>query len=669
MKEARIKFTWGKQGPAHTPWHLGLFAIHRRSTKGVPDFAYLSERVQRLYQKKTVFISVRGLLVWTCALAAAAYFSGAFAILQIQRRQPHCQITYADLVLPTRWAGLDELRGAALLEQARDEFNAGRFMSGFNLLRSGLARKPGDTRARLDLSTLYVQLRLRAQSDRLLLAAFDQGYPGAAFLSEAYAKLAEGDNPGLLDTFLQKARDTFAAAGGPPADARLIEELSLNAALRAGRQEEAGRLAARLYPENSDQRLRKEIQIALAAGDTARAVALAEVWERLRPSDQEVVAMVAGVYRKAGRHEDMQAAIRRLRALNPSHAGHATFGVVQNHLAGRTVQAREALEDWFFRFGSDDRSLAQLSRDLSKVGADDLLARVEEVVREHGFDPQSVLVGRLFAQIDARDWERAVVTRDRLAEILPRMKPADRLAITVATTLVTACVDAGSGNQEIFIEAFLRSPGSLEFNRRMLEALVACGRLDTAAQLVTLVEGSYPESQYVARISADVTARRLAQVQAEEAARPAARQPGAPAYTGADALWADLKELESAGKPDEALRRIRAVRAAAPKWLPAAEEALLLREIDLALQADDMPLLQLTLRNGLRLRPESAGGVLERAVRWREEKRTTEALLVAREILRRRPDFQPALQAVAAWDPKPPVSGVEPEAEAATGRP
>lgn len=665
MKEARIKFTWATPARIQARWRLGLFAVHSRPTDGITNLAYLSDRARKAFQKKTVFLSLRGLLLWGGALASVVFFAGALVLLQVQQRHLHNQITYADLVLPWRWSGLDALRGRALIGQAKDRFSAGEFMPGFMLLRLGLARDPGHVQARLDLSQLYIMLRLRSQSDRVLLQAFDHGYPGLRFVVVASARIAEGDNPGLVDRFLEKARASLASAGNPAEDLRVIDEITINTRLESGRAPEALALAARVHPEGSPGRLRVEIEAALQAGDKDRAARLNGEWLKLKAPVEKTLRAAASAYRRADRHDEMQATLRRLRALAPANPRLAAVAVEENLLAGRAVEARAALEDWFFRYRANERALAELARSVARAGRDDFLARIEEVVREQGFDAKPVLLGRLLAQIEARDWDRAGATADRLRKMESRLTPSDHVMLA----LVTACADAGGGNQQVFIDAFARSPGSLEFDRLLLDALVARGRLDTAAQLITLVEGSYPESQYVARVSADVTARRLARAQADEAARPAAREPAAPVYADANALWTDLAALESAGKADEALRRIRAVRGASPKWLPAAEESLLLREINLALRAGDMPLLQLALRNGLRLRPESAGGALDQAVRWRGENRTTEALLVAREILRSRPDFQPALQAVAAWDPKPAVTPGGAEAAPAIGRP
>ena len=664
MEDARIKFIWGTDAKSSARWKLGLFALHRHALTGIPNLSYLSHRAQKIYQKKTLFVSVRGLLSWGCALALIAYFAGAQVLFKIQSRHPHNQITYSDLVLPWRWPELTALRGRAFVAQAKDEFTEGKFMSGFNLLRLGLVRDPGNTQARLELSQLYILLRLRSQSDKLLLQAFDYGYPGREFLIEAYSRLGDADNTDRVNQFLQKARASLSTTGGVVPDERLLDGYTIEAWLKSGRAQEAAGLASRIYPQDSDERTHIMILAALEAGDPSRASELASAWVNRRPKAEEVMALAAVTYRQAGRYDDMQALLDQMRALAPHIPNHATFTVVQNLLAGRDAQAKAALEDWFFRFGANSNALAELTRDISKARRDDFLARIEEVVLDHGFDPEAVRLGRLLVQIKTRNWTGATATTAQLQAMRAHLPASDKAVVDLLSALVVACVDAGGGNQHILIDTFSRNPGSLEFDRTMIDALVASNRIATAADLITLVEGSYPDSEYVTKVAGELSERMQAFAQAEEAARPALPASPAESFSDGAAFLANITRLEETGESTEALRQIRAMRKAAPTWLGGIDEPLSGHELSLAFQADDMPLLQLTLRNYLRGQPTRAQTALDLATRWHAEGRKNEPLLVAREILRLWPDFQPALQALAIWDPKPPTRGLQPVSSA-----
>jgi cellulose synthase operon protein C len=653
MAEARIKFTWGTSANTKARWSLGLFAVHRRSTGGVPDFTYLSRRVQKLYQKKTVFISMRGLLIWCVAVAVVGYFAVALVLQQIQSRHPHNQVTYADLVFPWRWSGLDALRGHAFLLQAKDEFEAGKFMSGFKLLRLGLAKDPQDSQARLDLSQLFILLRLRAQSDKVLMQAFDYSWPGVEFLSAAHTRLMDGDNTELVATFLGKARDALLHYGGAAGDERIIDEYTVANWIDADQPERTTALVQRLYPEGTDARSRLDIIIAMKEGENERVRELTDDWCERNPRSEFVLAYTAGIYRKLGDFDAMQASVDRLRALNPAHASHATFNVVQNLLAGRDVLAEAAMEDWFFRFGADERAMRELARDVSATGRDDALARIEAVVRDHGFDPRAVLMGRLFVQIKSREWDQATATCKRIEDIASHMPEGDRLAFDIMTTLVHACVDAGGGAQSVFIEAFLRSPGSLEFDRMLVDALIASERIDTASELLTLVEGAYPESSYVAEVSSRVKELRRIQFEVKEASRPVAKESSVRTFVNSPSYMTALTLLEEKGDPDGALQLIRGIRQTAPKWLGEIDDTLFHHELDLAVKTGDLTLLHLTTKNYLRSsHSKRLETLMNRAKAWRLQGLNTEPMMVVREILRNQSDYQPALEALESWEPK-----------------
>jgi hypothetical protein len=659
----RIKFTWSTR--MEVAWRLGLFAVHQTPPGSLASLAYLSGRRQKLFLQKTVFLCARGLLMWSGLLMIVAYFVGAWVILSVQARNLHNHITYADLVLPTRWSGLGTLRGKALVAQAEDEMKAGRLMEGFHLLKAGLTRNPQDVKARLDVSAFYIALRLRGHSDKVLMQAFDHGYPGRDYLVAAYHKLSQSDNAALLEKFFEAARVSHAQAKGTAEDERLIDKLLLDSRLKANRLADAGLLAKRVYPEGAKERSRIAIMAALEAGDLDEAIARLIAWESKCSSTEEFLAVAAGVYRRTGRFDDMQTAIDRLRELYPTNPAHVSLDVVQNLLAGRDAHALAALETGLIRFDSNAAALNEWARDISKVGRDDFLARIEPVMRDHGFGLQPILLARVLVQIKAGDWERARATSAELTAPAPRLLPATRASIRVITSLVTACVDAGSGTQQVFIEAFSRSPGTMELNRLLIDTLVANDRVATADELATLVEGLYPDSDYMRDVSARIDTRLRSLAQAEQDARSDTKESPAAAFPDGPAFLKTVERMQGQGEWGEALRLIRAVRLAAPGWLGDVNDRLFQHELNLAVKTNDLPLLQLTVRTYLRGNEARYQAALDLAARWHGEGRKNESLLTAREILKLKPDFSPALEALAVWDPKPRIdpdaNGVVPD--------
>jgi cellulose synthase operon protein C len=650
MAGTKIRLTWGNRDIAGARWRFWLFALKPADLTNLPG-----EKISRRQETRNILhISLRTIALMMFFMAVTGYFAAAYALLHVQSKNPYNRITYGDLILPWRWSGLDAMRGAALIDQARAELKEGQIATGASRLRMGLERNPADAQARADLSYIYILRRLRTHSDRLLLEAFDHGYPGSEYVNNAHRTITFGDVPAKELLFLEKARAALAAAGGPAEDGRLIDTLMIETLLRLERHEEAARIGHRIYPENSTERSELDVRIALAAGDFARAASAMDQWRTLRPDSADVLTRAADVYRRAGRLADMQACIDRLRKLAPVNPAHASLNIVQNLLAGRDELAGAALEDGLFRFGADSRVLAVWARDITETGRDDFLVRLEAFIQEQGHSLNPVLFARLLAQIRGRNWVKARESVLRIREREARMPEAERRQIDVVTSLALACADAGGGYQQVFIAAYQRSPVSLEFNRTIIEALLDAGRWETADRLVTLVLGVYPESRYLTETAQRIGERLIVLEKQKEAARPVAEASPAANFTDAPSLLAELARLGQQGQIDAGLSLVRAVRKQGPAWLAANEDAVSLSELDLAFRADDITLLQLTVRTYLRNQPgTSRGQLMKRAADWHQQDRKAEALMVLREILKAEPAFKPALQALEAWEPKP----------------
>lgn len=650
MPGTKIKFTWGTPPIEGARWLLGYVACKPAASGG----GATEKRSRRENTRRTFYVSVRTFLLTLLGLAVAGYFGAAYVLYHVQSKNPYNRVAYADLALPWRWPGLDAKRGAALIEQARAELKAGQFAAGASRLRMGLERNPTDAEARHDLAYIYTLRRVRAHADRLLIEAFDHGYPGSDYIKKAHALISGGDVPDKELRFLNAARAALDTFAGPAADARTIDTLMIDTLLRLDRHDEAAQTGRRIHPENSPARFRLEITVALAAGDPAGAADWADRWRALNPDSTEMLTRAADVYRQAGRLADMQACIDRLRKLAPVRPAHVSLNIVQNLRAGRPEAARTALEDGLFRFGSDARVLATWARDIAETGDDDMLVRLEEFMREQGQSVNPARFARLMALIRSRDWvtAREVVARVREREDL--LPPVDRPRLDVVTGLVMACADAGGGYQQVFLAAYQRNPFGLEFTREMIEALLAADRAETAGRLVTLALGPYPESRSLNEAAQRIDERLAALAKQREAERPAGETSPAANFADAKAFFDELNRPDRSGGAEAGLSLIRAVRKQSPDWLAGNEEALARIEVELAAGSDDITRLQLTARTYLRSHPQtSREHLLKLAAGWHEQGRKTEALLVLREILKMDAGFKPALQALEAWEPKP----------------
>ncbi len=651
MAGTKIRLTWGNPEVEGARWRFGLFALKPAGGSDKPG----EKLSRRKDTRSALHVSLRTITLSLSALALAGYFAAAYGLLYVQEKNPYNRITYGDLALPWRWSALDAKRGAALIDQARAELKAGQIAAGSSRLRMGLERNPTDSEARMELARIYLLRRLRTHSDRVLMEAFDHGYPGIEYVVKSYRMVVLGDASEKELSFLKAARSARAAASALAADEQVMDGLLIETLLRMDRHEEAVQIGRRLYPDNSSSRLELEITVALAGGDTAGAAAFADQWRALKPASVDVLIRAADVYRQAGRHADMQACIDRLRQLAPVNPVYVSLNIVQNIRAGRDEIAGAALNDGLFRFGSDIHALAVWSRDIAETGRGDFLVRMEAFMQEQGHNLNSVLFARLLAQIRTRDWPaaRELVVRIRGREAA--MPEPERRRLDVITGLAMACADAGGAYQQVFLAAYQRSPFGLDFTRMMIEALLDANRPETAGQLITFAEGIYPESDYLGKASERVKERLLVLADQREKERPVASVSQSGRFADSAALFAELKRLGEGGKAEEGLRIARAVVKSPPAWFTQREEeALGLLELDLALRSNDLTMLQFTVRNYLRgSTDKKQRTLLKLASDWQRAGRKVEPLLVVREVLKVRPDSKEALGLLNTWDPKP----------------
>lgn len=645
MINPRIKLTWGTPAEPNGRWRAALFLLSKRRTSGWQAKLNPTDR--------TLVVSLRGLLIWSLPFFVAAYFLGAVFLTRWYERTPHNRITYLDVISPTRWTHIGALRGKALIDDAGEDFKAGRVQTGFVKLRSGLARDPANAEARILLARWCTQFRLRPLAQRTLMEGCVHGYADTDHLRQAFALLAASDNPELVLEFGKQARAGLAALATPPprSTVRLIDEQEMRALLALERPGEAARRIRETQPGDDTLRTEAELADLLQRKEFETAVLRATGWAQANPNSDKIQRLVARVYRDAGRIPEMQTHLERLRALNPTSPGAAGFAVLQNLIAGQDAAARAHLDDYFFRFGADAASLNVLATAMADTHRDDMLARLEATVRDHGFDPSQVLLARLKAQLANHDWDRAQNTCHTIEPLKKRLSKPGQIWFETATALIDACRDEGSGVQARLVSLVSRNPGSPKLYREVIDPLIAANRLDTARQIVGLAEGLYPDSRYLTTVRLTVAAGLERREAAIALNRPAAA--AGPQFKDGAALLAELDRMAREGHPDEALRLLLHTRRNAPAWLANLGHALTERELDLCVRSRDFPLLQLTIRNFLRATPDRGGRALELALRWHAADQKEASLLAVREIIKLYPDNDRAVKTLVEWTPGP----------------
>jgi len=600
-------------------------------------------------------ISLRGLLLWCLGLSLVGLLSGAGVVAKLYSKKPFNRITYSDLVLPWRWSHIDALRGQANLSQAADDLKTGKIRSGITYLRSGLARYPGDTNSRLQLATIYILLRKRLEAEKTLLQAFDSGYPGSDYIHKSVELLQKGDNPELLLTFCDLGRAANASSAAPSStDARFLDGVKVKALLELMRSDEAVQLVEKYQPKDLPFLQMTRVLRALAH----EAISDAEVhilhWLTVMPDSEEALATGVRVYRIAGKVAEMQALILKLRSRYPDNPNHVSLGISENILAGQIQAAFDLLDISVIRFSNRPSVYGDWAAVIGETGNIGVLSRLAQRLTESNNYPQSVILVRMMTAIRLKEWTEAAECSARLQDSIPPLSAHFRSIFDVAKALLETCTQPVKGAQNTLANTITGGWVGLYLYRQVIDSLSGSERYEAALEIITLAEGYFPSSRYIAAQRTSLTAKLETQNAdfARIAAQNAQSSVAKPTFADADAFFAACEAEIEAGRIPNAQRLIRAVRDDAPAWLAGVQSKLEWREIQLAALADDMPLLQLNLRTTLRT---ATSGELDRAVTqakaWFAEKRRSSALIAIREVLKMQPTHAEAANLLVEWDP------------------
>lgn len=654
VNPARLRFTWGASKREPARWRLGVLCWFRRA-KSPSTGNYYVPTINEVKYPLALVVSVRGLLLWIITLGLSALLGGAGVLHALYSKKPFNRVTYADLALPWRWSGLDALRGQSNLAQAAQNLKDGDVRSAFTYLRTGLSRYPADNDARLQLATLFILYRVRAEAENTLVQALDHGYPGKDYIRKAVELLQSGDNQARLIAFCDRALDANSASPSPSkTEARFLDGIKTKTLLEIDRSDEALQLVEKRYPDDIPFLHMTRVMHALARDDIAGAEARLEEWLRIAPDSPEALASGVRVCRRAGKTDRMQSFILKLRSAYPDNPAYVSLGITENLLASQTAAALDLLDISVIRFADRPYAYSDWAEAISQTGRLDALARLEQLVRESGQNPLPVIITRMMTAIRLKNWAEASECDARLRDMDSAMSPRFRSIHQVTSALLQACTQPVKGAQSTLVNSLTGGWVGLHLYRQIIEALDAAGRYEAALEVITIAEGYFPGSRYIAGKRTFLAAKTAEQKALAETKVDRMQAPGEAPRDFADenALNTAVDAEVAAGRPDEALRLIRATRNAAPSWLPGTERKLDWREIQICALAGDLPQLQLKLRESLRV-PSAADidRVINQAESWNAGKRGPAALLAIREVLRAQPAHAKAASLLAAWAP------------------
>ncbi len=628
MIKRRIKFVWGSSDAIKGDWRLGLVGEYVRDTvSGAKGWA----------------ISIRGLLRWLAALAAAAYVVAVSALYVWLDRKAYNTVTYADtLLLPIRWHDVREKMGRAMILEGLDDLKAERWGEAHIKLRIGLARAPQDRRARMELAKFYLSANQRDQAIKVLVDGLTYGYPGRAYMDLLLPMALTGEDYQLVID----VADRFLSA--ETSGRHLLLSRKLTALLGLERNEEALQLAEQEDREGRTAIREARVTALIKLRRFDEALVYLDSWDNaatIKPA--ALRRLQARTFRELGRFSDMEESLRRLRSENATEPAPLIFAVSQNFQAGRVREADATMDEFMLRFGARGRHLIMLAAEMEEIGALGLLERCVTEARAQGFAQREFLMVLIRGKLRAGDWTGAERLASQLEVDPKRSRPIDQFVTDYLKRLAAAASSAEAGAQSGIVALFQGRRLPIKSYRETAEILLRADRPETAKQVLDFGLRNFPNSTRLGKLNTEATnviaAREVARVREEPTAAP--RGPGEGEFFRQVEAWI----AEGAWTP--LLRAVREVRVAKPVWLAGREGDLLDLQIRASARSGDAVEMVGTARQFLDGGRPRADRLLAIATELRNEQ-PQDADRLLQEVFRKMPDYPPARRLHRAWHPE-----------------
>ncbi|MDF3057437.1 MAG: hypothetical protein K0R17_1652 [Rariglobus sp.] len=650
MAFPKIKLCWNG-ARVEADWHLGLFGIYTRGNPG-----------GRL---RGIVISGRGVLAWLAGLAVVGYFTGAAALWFWLDRRPYNYVTYTDLILPTRWSGIQKLRGQALVAEGLADIKERKWGTGLSKLRIGIARNPDEIEGRLTLAEIFIAMKARKQAIEVYDGGLATKYPGKDYVETMLKSATQSEN---FDWALRTCDRALALVGSDPrlaSDHRWLVQQKVSVLLAADRSDEALALAGSEDETGSPALNEFRVLALLKAGKGAEALTFLDEWNRRGGSraDPQILRLQVRAYREAGNPAGMERSLEMLRSLSPTDPRPYVYGIVQQLLAGRRDQANTAFERFLLRFGSTPQYLHVLAAPLAEIAERPMIEQLVAYAGQQGFDLEPLrrfLVQSLIAQ---GEWDAAAGV---LAEIADSPKKTEAAApwYEVMNAQVRAALDPADGAQSNLVDLVRGRQFALSFYKDLITNMRRAKRPATAREIVTFAQGIYPQNTVIEawrnELDGELAAAQAAKVAvvvprprpSTAVVEPILAPAGRVEWDEAGFL-ARLDELTKGGDYTGALQAIKEVRLAKPAWLAARDAELSRDEVRFSGRTGDLLTLRLAARLYINGDRQRSAKMIEAARELKSAGRNQEAVFLLKELLAKVPDYTVAQRLLTEWTPKP----------------
>lgn len=674
----RFRFVWNK-------------ATHRhRHARKIVGLALVTEEESAKGHFRTVWLDVRVLAKVSAVVLVAGWFAAAGGLWLWLNRNPHNRVGFVDLVAPWRWEGITRLRGQGYLDAGLDHLRNGRISEGLFAIRQGLARCPDAPAARLKVAGLFARSGHYAGVRDIMLPQLQFTPLRSEFVRFLVQVALASDDHATVVAACERA--LAATSSRNEAERGWLLEQKAAALLALQKPDEALKaLDAAEHDRSLDWR-RLRVLALVAADRAAQAADEIRAWPASGVPQEFRLQLLATACRKAGRREEMVAALRELQRLHPAEPQPWAEAIGHYVRAGMRDAAWNELQDALRRFDAKSTAVAILQRAGVEAGAPELVARCVESAREFGrplvlplFDLAAVQLAtgdtaaaaqtfeRLLAE-DRRQQERVASPAllavgetarsdgGRLLGVVTGGGGGDRLSAPMRDylrTLLDGLAQPAGDRAEAHCAVLAQGPFRLGAFVGSAETLAKAGRWTAVEAVARGGLGRFPGSTQLTRWSLRAAekiaamASPVATVAQPPVARSSLKPVAKPESTPVIAVAQDLRLLgqeEFFARLDEKVATrdwagagelVRAVMAAAPPWLPNVEGDLAWREVRYAFERADRAQLLVLVGQRLRRHKTEVSRAMEVARWYRDRGEAEAARQVVSRVLQEIPGYVP----------------------------
>ncbi len=469
-----FRIIWGAKEVIRGNWYLGLIGLH---TKGYP-------------RELWIYLSMRGFLRWSAGTLIVTYFAGAAALAWFYGRNPYNQITYTDLILPTRWSELRTMRGQANIDEGLAKLKAKQYGAAFMLLNQGMARKPDNISARLVVAQMYTSMgylnrAMQVYRDGLPYAGEQRRFIAAAIQLAEYMEDYE-----LVLALVKEAE------AGVPANSlslrTLLQEKRILSYEKLGRYDEIEALWTASQTKPTMRLNAAHLRALAATGKAEEAIAALEAKPDQYGLLREPWELLLELSQNAKSDLNARRALDALIELEPVRYRFYIKRIAYLVETGAVQEAQSQIGSYFLRFGADSVAVVMLLKGIEPYPTREAVDRVWNEIRAAGqvgpaaymtYVQNLIHLGALYEAQQQYTLARIEIERTRYRDdgwvegtgnLLELMKADSPSARSLLRNYVTS------------------NPLSPEAFRILLGNLLRVGRTDAAREMAILAQNRFP---------------------------------------------------------------------------------------------------------------------------------------------------------------------------------